>query len=468
MRIRILLIAVAFVLTVAGQLYAAEVGYVKSTQTYQRIKTAIDNIEIVDNHEHYRPEKEKLKNGPPDFFNLVTIGGGYVGSDIANIGNMFTHDDKYLNESLSVEERWQSFEPVYNRLKNTGYMRAVRLGIKKVHGIELTDAESVKKINESMKKVYQPGVYERVLQGLGKIDCLITYDKFDKGYDKSEYPGFFRAVRSFDGLVVFTSQDDIEWMERGYGVQVHSLDDLEKIYRKFVDESIASGVVGFKWTGAYLRSLDFSEYSREKAEVLLKKLLRLTEAKFSWAGGKAFSIEDGKPLSNYCMHLMLKIIEEKGMPLSIHTGLQTWGKNDIRNSDPQLLIPLFKEYKEINFDIFHSGWPYVMEFVELGKSWPNVYLNQCWTHIITPEGARRQLSEMLECVPVNKIFVFGGDSHYVEYTIGHLEIAKENCAIVLAEKVLDGKFSEQEAIEYTRKILRTNSIEFFKLGLPEK
>ncbi len=460
-----LLLVVAFVFASVAQSFGADTAYIKTTQTYKNIKAAIDKIGIVDSHEHFRTEKDLIKK-QPDFFKLVD--NGYSDVDATVAGNTFAHDDKWKDEKLSVEERWQSFLPTYERIKNTGYMQALRVGIKKVHGIELTDAESVKKINESLKKVYQPGLYEKVLRGIGNIDCVLDYDKFDKGFDKSNYPSFFRADRSFDRLVLFTSQKDIQWMEKNYGIQIHNVDDLEKIYRKFVDESIASGIVGFKWTSAYIRSLDFTEYSREKADALLKKILQNTEAGFSWAGGAAFSVEDGAPLSSYCMHTMLRIIEEKHMPLSIHTGLLTWGESDIRRSNPQLLIPLFKEYKGINFDLFHSGWPYVTEFEELGKSWPNVYLNQCWAHIISPEGARQQLSEMIECVPANKIFAFGGDSQTLEQAIGHLEIAKENCALVLAEKVLDGKYSETEAIEFAKRILRTNSIEFFKLELPQK
>ena len=64
------------------------------------------------------------------------------------------------------------------------------------------------------------------------------------------------------------------------------------------------------------------------------------------------------------------------------------------------------------------------------------------------------LSEMLECVPVHKIFAFGGDTRFPEAVIGHLEIAKENCALVLADKVLNGYFSEKEAIEYAQRILK--------------
>lgn len=42
-------------------------------------------------------------------------------------------------------------------------------------------------------------------------------------------------------------------------------------------------------------------------------------------------------------------------------------------------------------------------------------------------------------------------------------MAKENCAIVLTEKVLNGYFTEGEALDYAQKILRTNIVEFFKL-----
>ena len=467
MRVRLsLLLLVLFIFCLAGQGFAQETTYIKSTNTYKRLKAAIDKIGVVDTHEHFPSESRYSKKGPPDFFNIFM--SSYVRSSLNTIGNTFEWDRRFLDESLSVEQRWESFKPVYERMKNTGYIQCVRIGIEKVHGIKITDAASIKKINKSIKKLYKPGVYKKVLYEMGNIDCVLNYNKFARGYKQSQYPDFFRGVRGFTKMTVFNRQRDVYQMEKKYGIFVHSVDDLEKIYRKYVDESIASGVVGFKYTGAYIRTLDLSEPSREKAEELLKRLLQLTEAEFSWAGGQAFSLEDGKALSDYCTHLMLKIIEEKGMPVSVHTGLQTFGKNDVRKSDPQLLIPLFREYKNINFDLLHGGFPYVVEFVELGKSWPNVYLNQCWFDIISPEGARRQFSEMIECVPANKIFLFGGDSHFPEQVIGQLEIARDSCAVVLTEKVLDGKFTEAEAIEFAERVLRSNSIEFFKLKIPKR
>ncbi len=442
---------------------AEETSYIKSTEVYKRIKSEIEKIRIIDNHEHLPPENQRLKEEAPDFFDIVLR--SYAGADISNIGNAFPYDKRYLDKSLNIEERWKSFLPIYERMRNTGYMRCVRIGIKKVHDIEISDASSIREINDSLKKLYKPGIYKKIIYDQGKIDCVLNYFAYKK-FNKDDYPDFFRVVRYLDNEIIFTKPEDIYDLEKRYNVLVHSLDDLEKVYRKFIDESIRDGVVGFKSAAAYLRTINYTTYTREKAESLLKKLLTFTKAR--WKQGEALTVSEGRELTNYCMHLMLKIIEEKGYPISFHTGLQTIGQNDIRWSNPQHLIPLFREYKNLNFDIFHGGFPYVTEFIELGKSWRNVFLNLCWNHIITPEGARTQLSELLECVPVNKIFAFGSDTKYPELVIGHLEMAKENCALVLAEKVLNGFFSYDEAVDFARRILRTNLIEFYKLKLPEK
>ena len=452
-----------FCLSLSNPVPAEEISYIKSTRTYKNIRSAIENIRVIDDHEHLPPENVWIRGGAPDFFNFVM--GFYTGADVDNIGNTFPHDRKFMDKSLSLEERWESFFPIYERLKNTGYMRCLRLGIEKVHGIELSDADSVKKISESMKKIYKAGVYRKIFYELGNIDCVFVYRHYKK-LDKDTYPDFFRVVRYIDNAIIFTKPEDIYDLEERYGVNVHDLDDLEKIYRKFVEESIRDGVIAFKSAAAYIRSLDYAHYSRERAESQLKRLLTFTKA--DWKQGEALSVKDGTELTNCCMHIMLEIIEEKGLPFSFHTGLQTAGSNDIRWCNPQLLIPLFREYKNLNFDLFHGGFPYVTEFVELGKSWPNVFLNLCWNHIISPEGTRALLSEMLECVPVNKIFAFGADTRFPEAVIGHLEMAKENCALVLADKVLNGYFTEEEAVDYARRIFRTNLIEFFKLELPER
>jgi len=67
--------------------FVREISYIKSTQTYKRIKTAIDNMRIIDCHEHLWTEKCLLAQGIPDFFDLILK--SYVGTDIEVMSNNF-------------------------------------------------------------------------------------------------------------------------------------------------------------------------------------------------------------------------------------------------------------------------------------------------------------------------------------------------------------------------------------------
>ena len=429
---------------------------IKSTQCYKRIKAAIDKIRVVDSHEHLKAENLTTTN-PPDVFNIIV--NNYVASDIKAMSNFAKQNKDYLNRSLSMEKRWQAFEPIYEKIKNTGYMRCVRIGIKKVHGIDLKDADSAIKINESIKRLYKPGLYKKVLYEQGGIDYVINYIHKTQKFDKTGYPDFFRLVPVIDDKTEFTNPQDVNLLEKEYGASIKTIDDLKEVYNKVIAAYIANGAVGFKCMAAYSRSINFPDYPKKQAEQILQKLITAEKGEEK----VTLSPQEQENLTNYCMNLMLNVIAEHDKPISFHTGFLSGSHKDVRRSNPQYLIGLLERHRNLNFDIFHGGWPYTQEFIEIGKSWSNAYLNLCWLHIISPEGARRQLSEMLECVPINKIFAFGGDFGYPELTIGHLEMARENCAIVLAEKVLNGYFTEDEAIEYANRILRTNSIEFFRL-----
>jgi len=106
--------------------------------------------------------------------------------------------------------------------------------------------------------------------------------------------------------------------------------------------------------------------------------------------------------------------------------------------------------------VFHVGYPYVREAIMLGKSRGNVYLNMCWTYLISPHFAYDALVEMLEMVPGHKITGFGGDYFVVEKTYGHLVLAREVIARALATKITDGWFTFEQAITMAKKMLYDN------------
>ena len=154
------------------------------------------------------------------------------------------------------------------------------------------------------------------------------------------------------------------------------------------------------------------------------------------------------------MHRVLDLAKEFDLPVQIHTGLQAGNGNDISNSNPTHLINLFMEYPEVNFCIFHSSYPYGGELSVLAKNFPNVFIDMCWTPVISPAYSIRYLDEWLETVPANKIMVFRGDYSVVELVYAHSVFARRVVARVLSDKVRSGYFSEEEAKYIANKLLR--------------
>jgi predicted TIM-barrel fold metal-dependent hydrolase len=164
------------------------------------------------------------------------------------------------------------------------------------------------------------------------------------------------------------------------------------------------------------------------------------------------------------MHQVIQRAIEIDLPIQIHTGLQEGSGNFLVNSNPLHLVNLLIEYREARFDLFHAGYPYQGEMATLGKNFANAYVDLCWVHVISPWVARQTLHELIETVPANKIFAFGGDYFFVEGTYGHACMARNNVAKVLAEKVEMDYLTEDEAVALARRYLRENAIRFFRLS----
>ena len=128
-----------------------------------------------------------------------------------------------------------------------------------------------------------------------------------------------------------------------------------------------------------------------------------------------------------------------------------------------MLTNLFLEYGNVKFDLFHMGYPYVMELGNLAKNFRNVFIDMCWGHIISPEAARRALVEWLDAVPANKISAFGGDYCFVEGVYGHQYLARRNVAASLARKVEDGSFDLERAREIATWVFVDNPKRIFGL-----
>jgi predicted TIM-barrel fold metal-dependent hydrolase len=127
-----------------------------------------------------------------------------------------------------------------------------------------------------------------------------------------------------------------------------------------------------------------------------------------------------------------------------------------------LLNNLFIRHPQARFVLFHGGYPWTSQVTALAKMFPNVHLDLVWLPQITKVKAIAALDEMLDAVPYNKLF-WGGDCHFIEESVGSLEVAREVVAATLAARIARGDLSESLAREIGAAIFGENAKRFFRL-----
>jgi len=425
---------------------------VQKTVVYKRLKSRVDEIRLVDTHEHLPNEADYLKT-PPDFLvNMLH----YVEADLVSAGlpeaEAARRDGGLRDPAAPFAARWAAFERYWPEVRFTGYGRALERCVAELYGVRLNDLTPALglDLNRRVAEMMKPGLYQKVLKKKAGIHLAIV-DVDTTAVDRE----YFVPVIRFDPFISPKTSQRLDDLTAQTGVPIRSLADLIGALEIAFEKGLTGGMVGIKSALAYHRRIYYPLPVRAEAEAAFQKL----------RDGGSVSPEERLPLENFMMHEVCKLASRHKLPFQIHTGLQTGHGNFITNAKPTDLASLIMVFPDVKFVLFHGGYPYGPELSTMAKNFPNVYIDMCWLHIISPRVARAYLAEWIETVPANKIMAFGGDYKFVEGVCAHAAMARENVAAVLAEKVLIGYLTEPEAADLAVKFLRKNAIEIFRLPL---
>lgn len=412
----------------------------------ERIKSLVDEIRIIDTHEHLVSEEERIKSAEKlDFTSLFRH---YAKEDLISASNNKGLVELIYNPDFPLMDRWQILEPLYKSMGATGYGRVPLIAARDLYGVSEINASTIELLSEKIRQASKKGLYNDILKERAKIDVAIQ----DMGHQKFD-PNYYLHVERFDQYAMVSSISEIKDMGKLHNLSVNSLLDYQRVLRKAFLRGFDSGMVGVKIALAYKRNLKFENVSKERAEKIFSRLTT----------NSPVDAEETKALQDYLLHRILDLVDEFDLPVQIHTGLHAGNGNDITNSKPTHLVNLFTEYPGIDFLLFHGGYPYGGELGTLAKNFPNVYIDMCWTYVISPSYSERYLHEWIETVPANKILGFGGDYSFVEAVYAHSVMARQIIAKVLTAKVRDQYLTEKEASNIARMILRENAMRVFKL-----
>ena len=405
----------------------------------QRLVTALEGIEVIDAHEHLSPEDVRLKT-PVDVFTLFAH---YTRGDLKVAGMSEQEYEAVQNHDLPLDYRWRIFSPYWEQIRWTSYSRSVLITAKRFYGADDINEKTYVDISEKMAKANTPGLYQRVLKDACHIRTSLTQcQRTDLGTPLLT-PIMPITLHGSWGL---QSWREIDSPEVGAICPVRTLDDLVAANRAYVSRVKSEGAVGLKMVANPYQNPD-----RKTAQEAFEQLRT----------GAVRHLPTINPLRDYVLDEVVRYAGEQELTIAVHTGY--WG--DFRALDPTHLIPMVERHPDVRFDFYHIGYPYVRESLNLGKIMPNIWLNFCWTHIISQRFAMDALDEAIDLVPANKIIGFGGDYNLpVEKVFGHITIAREDIARVFAPRIERGQMSEDQAIGLARKWLWDNPNHLYRLG----
>jgi len=408
------------------------------TPLEKRLVQRLSQFTIVDAHEHLGPESERVAR-PVSVFTLFSH---YTQTDLKAAG---MSDEEYRliqDEGQPLAERWRVFRPYFEHIRWTGYARPALIVARDLYGADDINDDTYEDLSEQLAADNRPGLYDRILRERCHIEvCLTQCGRYDLEDDVLVPLMPLPAGR-------FLSRADIEKASAELSIQVNNLDTCVMLAEALVDSWRSRGVVGLKMTCGVV-----TDPGRDQAAEVFTTL---------WDTGSAS--EGSRVLRDYLLHRLLESAADLNLPVAVHTGIIWNNWNDFTERHPRHLIPLLRQHRRTRFDCYHAGIPWVGTVGVMGKTFPNLWLNLCWCHVISPEMTVRALSEWIDLVPANKIIAFGGDYAVpVEKVYGHLVMARENVARVLAQRIERGLMDEEQALQLAHRWFYENPVALYRL-----
>lgn len=404
---------------------------------YEEIYDYLKDITIIDTHEHI-PTNEKYRDQDTDIIKeYLTY---YFSSDLVSAG--YKNFAYAVDTSQPIMDRWLDMEPYWNIARYTGYGRSLDYTAKLLYDIDQLNRDTIEEANKRYLAALHAGEhYQYVLKDVGHIAINIREISLPDLYDDID-TRYTNCAMRMDNFIYPKTGADLIAVEDFTGIRITCLADwLEACEYVLEDAFSRDYVVSLKTEAAYERSLYFDTVTYAEAEKEFSTIFHV--------GGQYCRADEvyavGKNFQDYMMHFLCRWANKRGLPFQIHTGLQEGNSNNINNGDPTLLVNLFNQYKDVSFDVFHIGYPYQHKMSALAKVFPNIFVDLCWAHIISPTACINTICEWADAVPMNKFNGFGGDYCFVDGVAGHQLMARQNISRALGIKVAEGLFDVDEA-----------------------
>jgi glucuronate isomerase len=191
------------------------------------------------------------------------------------------------------------------------------------------------------------------------------------------------------------------------------------------------------------------------------------------ARGKDLSAEEGDALAAFAFESIVEACRNFRKPMQLMIGVVRGaypagveGGRDLLSKQGSLIqyADLFCRHTEVPFavSVLSTSWEH--ELATFAWILPNVYPSGHWWYANVPAHIERALRARLEAVPKVKLVGYYSDMYKVEFGLPKFNMYRRVLARVLARDLVEpGLFSETQALETARLLLRDNPKRIFNV-----
>lgn len=426
-----------------------------NSQIFRRLLEQIQEIDIIDTHEHILSRQDVLQD-PLHLFRVFE--NSYARLDLISAGM-----PPEAWQSADAEAVWRVFKTFQPHVEQTCFYRNIIRSLQDLYefkGHRISEADWPELSERVQAAYHRKDWYAHVLRKKARFTVSLL-DTFWSVESFAFDPDLFIPVLRTNPLILgrrFVSSfpkglkppTPVETIAGEWKITIDTLDTYLALVDFAIRKYKTHGAPAVKIGTAYERILFFENVSRNEAARLYGK------------PPETLTLHELKRLQDFVAHYIIRQATAEGLPIQIHTGILARNANILDNSNPRHLNNLFLLYPDTRFVLLHFSFPFMHEAFSLAKMFPNVYLDFCWVPMLSKRAAIQALDDCFDLVPFNKL-MWGGDAFRVEEAYAGACAAREVVASVLAERIERGNLNTETAVDVARALFHDNARDLFKL-----
>jgi glucuronate isomerase len=429
-----------------------------SDQLRQRLFSELDSIRLIDPHSHIEPKTAASRT-------LADILGYHYYTELCHSAGMPRADieEPGLDPKEKVRRLVDRIEPLRNTIQYSWLLELAQVFFDFPVGEQLTVKNWEQLYDTASKRMAQPDWEQQVLDRT-KLDAVFLTNNFDdtlEGFDSKRY---IPCLRTDDLVFHLDKPETVARLQRATDVDVHDTQTLRtaigKLFEHFVSKGARACAISLPPRFAPV------PVSREHVDRAMVDLRKTDEEKH-------FKEGDRQVCATFVFWTLAEFCAEFKLPFDLMIGVNravyragVYQGQDLYDSRVSLIQyqELFNAFPQVTFPISVLASVTNQELVSYAWIFPNVVTNGHWWYSNTPAYIEHDAAARLEAVPQTKQIGYYSDAYKLEFCLPKFAMYKRILAKLLADRfVIDRGWSEQQAIDLGRRVLRGNVEQIFNI-----